>query len=282
MTHSGINYNLFGITRQKGLADDVKFHTHFQYEIFVFHNGHVNYAIGNRVYDLQPGDIIVLDGSVMHRPFVQGDARFYERSIVQFSRDWIAPALQGMKLQHLLQPFEEDHFQVIRSDNLNHVEGILAHIANIERLLQEKNADFVHEKQKLELVHILILLNSLKNKWEVGFNNELNDKYTYIQQIVRYIELNFQKKFTLDDISTELSISKSYLVHLFKELTGQTIMDYAMSYRLNQAKHQLAIFPDLTNQEVGSRCGFENASHFSRYFKKAVGVTPRDFRKQYQ
>src|SRR5699024_2235742 len=120
--------------------------------------------------------------------------------------DWIAPTLQGMKVLNLLQPFEKDHFQVIRADSHENVQKILGHIEKIEKLLQEKNMDFVDEPQKLELINILILINGLKHNLSVQFNHELDDKYDYVQQVVRYIDQNFQNKVTLDDIANELSI----------------------------------------------------------------------------
>lgn len=279
MTTRPNEYDIFGITHQTGLTGKVVFHTHIQYEIFVLHSGNVKYFLGNRIAELEPGDIIVMDGTVMHRPFIEGDARAYDRSIVQFSKHWLLPALKAMKLEKLLLPFEEEHFQVIRTESNEVLADIMGHIKSIAVLFQSAKETYAEERMMLHVMQLLLTLSQLKTKEAISFSDEVDERYEYVQQTIRFVENHYQEKLTLDDVADELNMSKSYLVHLFKNLTGSTIMEYIMNYRLKQAMHQLQLFPELTNQEVGSRCGFENASHFSRFFKQTTGVTPRDFRK---
>lgn len=279
MTTRPNEYDIFGITHQKGVTGKVIFHTHLQYEIFVLHSGNVKYFLGNRIVELEAGDIIVMDGTVMHRPFIEGDTSTYERSIVQFSKNWLLPTLKALKLEKLLFPFEEEHFQVIRTENIEVLADIMAHIRSIEVLFHNAKETYAEEKMMLHVMQLLLTLSQLKTKEAISFSDEVDNRYEYVQQTIRFVENHYQEKLTLDDVAYELNMSKSYLVHLFKNLTGSTIMEYIMNYRLKQAMHQLQLFPDLTSQEVASRCGFENASHFSRFFKQASGVTPREFRQ---
>lgn len=277
MQQTRTDYNIFGISHQKGVQSDIKFHTHFHYEIFVFYNGDVKYAIGDNMYELEPGDIVILDGSLMHRPFIFSDERFYERSIVQFSRDWIYPVLKALNAENLLEKFEEDHFAILRSQDLSQIEHLEKHIQAIEECIRDSNADEDDVELSLELVYLLLKVDRLFNKVDSIKSEELGEKYEFVQEAVKYVQNNFQVSFNLDDVADDLNISKSYLVHLFKDLTGNTVMDYAMSYRLKQSMHMLAAYPDLTNKEICYRCGFKNESHFSRYFKKHIGITPKQF-----
>lgn len=280
LENSQTKYDIFGISHQKGVQGDLKFHTHFQYEVFIFHKGQCNYAIGNKIYGLEPGDILILDGSLMHRPFIMGDERFYERSIVQFSSEWIQPVLQGLQAQHLLEPFEKEHFAIFREDDEKKLTALEQHIGAIEVYVRDFNTEAVQVELKLEVVRLLLKLNRLQAATEFRDVEDLGEKYGFVQQAVQYIQNNYQEKFSLEDIANELNMSKSYLVHLFKDLTGNTIMDYAMSYRIKQAMYMLDLYPELTSKEIGFRCGFENESHFSRYFKKRTGTSPRQFRQQ--
>jgi transcriptional regulator GlxA family with amidase domain len=53
-----------------------------------------------------------------------------------------------------------------------------------------------------------------------------------------------------------------------------------MGCRLNQVKYLLEIEPDRSLTEVSRAAGFENVSHFSRYFKEKMGITPSGYREK--
>lgn len=61
------------------------YHAHSDfYEIFFFHEGTCKYLVGNHIYDLQPGDILIMDGTFLHKPNVPKNSP-YVRSHVHFS-----------------------------------------------------------------------------------------------------------------------------------------------------------------------------------------------------
>src|SRR6476660_5006589 len=68
------------------------FHSHQEYEIHFFHSGDCRYLINNRIYDLQPGDIILLDGMTLHKPNPQPGST-YIRSMIHFSPIWLQELL---------------------------------------------------------------------------------------------------------------------------------------------------------------------------------------------
>lgn len=279
MNKTHTDYNVFGISCQKGLPNDLKFHTHFQYEVFIFRKGQCNYAVGNRIYELHPGDIVIMDGSLMHRPFVFDNPRFYERSIVQFSSEWIRPVLNVLDANHLLDSFETNHFAIYNGNDLASIDEIEENIQKIETYVRDYTAESKEVELKLEVIQVLLKINNLQQETDLRNSVELGEKYAFVQEAVQYVQQNFQEKFNLNDVAEELNLSKSYLVHLFKELTGNTIMDYTMSYRLKQAMHMIMAYPEMKSKEICFRCGFENESHFSRYFKTNTGLSPREFRK---
>ncbi|HJB22610.1 MAG TPA: helix-turn-helix domain-containing protein [Candidatus Jeotgalibaca pullicola] len=68
--------------------------------------------------------------------------------------------------------------------------------------------------------------------------------------------------------------------HVFKEVTGHTIMTYLMQYRLSKARNQLIQEPDERIKIISQESGFESEAHFSRFFKRNMGVSPSEYRKQ--
>ncbi|MGG1634235.1 response regulator transcription factor [Paenibacillus sp. NRS-1760] len=98
-----------------------------------------------------------------------------------------------------------------------------------------------------------------------------------IQEAKLFIEENFDRTITLDDVAKHVHLNASYLSFLFKELTGQKYIDYLTVYRIEKAKTLLK----LTNHkvhEVGEMVGYENPRYFTLVFKKYTQQSPIEYR----
>ena len=99
----------------------------------------------------------------------------------------------------------------------------------------------------------------------------------YITKAKEYIDNNIENHFTLEDVANEIYISPAYLSHLFNNLTGTTYSSYVTSVRIDMAK-KLLIATDKSINEIAIVSGFSQASYFATTFKKATGITPKQFR----
>lgn len=93
-----------------------------------------------------------------------------------------------------------------------------------------------------------------------------------------YIEANFTKNITLEDVSREVNISSYYLSRIFKEGTGENFIDYVTKLRIEKAKELLST-TQYSMKEICSICGYSDPNYFSKSFKKNVGVTPTEYRE---
>ncbi len=101
-----------------------------------------------------------------------------------------------------------------------------------------------------------------------------------IQPIRRYLEQNYQKKISLDELSEQFYINKYYLTRIFKEYYGLSISSYLQQLRITRAK-QLLRFTDLPVENIGTQCGIPDPNYFSRIFRKIEGVSPGQFRSMW-
>jgi len=106
-------------------------------------------------------------------------------------------------------------------------------------------------------------------------NRELSD---LLESILAYINLNFNKDITLDELSRKSGYSKSRFSHIFAEVTGTTPIRYQNSIRLKNASELLSA-TNLSVSEISYSCGFKDPLYFSRIFKKSCGLSPNQFRK---
>lgn len=100
----------------------------------------------------------------------------------------------------------------------------------------------------------------------------------HLSQATTYMEANFHKPITLDDIAFASSISKEYLCSLFKKHLGLSVFDLLLSIRIAHAKTYLIQFPNQKIHEIGRMVGYEDSSYFCYVFKKTEGLTPNAFR----
>jgi YesN/AraC family two-component response regulator len=100
-----------------------------------------------------------------------------------------------------------------------------------------------------------------------------------VQLCIEFICSNFHRNITNQDIARAGFISPYYLNKRFREVVGETPLQYLTKMRLKNAISML----QNTNHSidaVAKMCGFQNANYFAKVFKKYMGMTPTDFKKR--
>ena len=95
-----------------------------------------------------------------------------------------------------------------------------------------------------------------------------------------YIQENYSRDISLDDVSKEVNISPYYFSKLFKEEAGENFIEYLTRIRIETAKTMLKD-PNLSIKEIGVLSGYVDPNYFSRIFKKQTDMTPREYRERY-
>ena len=99
----------------------------------------------------------------------------------------------------------------------------------------------------------------------------------YIRQAIEYIETNYSRQITVEEISNHVGINRKYLTKLFNEKMDNSPKNYLIQYRINKACRLLKQ-STLSIQEVSHSVGYTDALVFSKIFKKVVGTCPREYR----
>lgn len=102
-----------------------------------------------------------------------------------------------------------------------------------------------------------------------------------LYQIKEYLNTNFHKKISLQQLSSDFYISKYYMSHEFKRHYGLTIFDYLLNKRITYAK-ELLRFTDNSIADIALLCGFHDGNYFNKVFKHTESLTPSEFRRQWQ
>ncbi len=92
-----------------------------------------------------------------------------------------------------------------------------------------------------------------------------------------YINENFYKNITRDDLSKQFNISTSHISRIFHQSGNMKFSDYVNNIRLENAKKML-ISESYRIEEISHRCGFKDINYFCRVFKQKTQLTPSEFR----
>ena len=99
-----------------------------------------------------------------------------------------------------------------------------------------------------------------------------------IRLVIDYIQENYQRLLTIQELAGLLHLSEPYFMRFFKKHTGMTCVDYMNDYRMERAVELLQT-TNLSIMEISMQVGMHNISYFNRLFKKKYQMTPKEYRK---
>lgn len=99
-----------------------------------------------------------------------------------------------------------------------------------------------------------------------------------IKMIKKYMDDNFQRNISREDLSQLVFLNADYLSRLFKKEMGVSISNYLIQKRIKLAK-KLLISTKIPVSVISAQVGYDNFSYFSKVFKEKTGMTPNEYRK---
>ena len=101
-----------------------------------------------------------------------------------------------------------------------------------------------------------------------------------LTEVIRYIDANFTRNITLEEMAERFFISKYHLSREFKNYFGITPNHYVIGKRITLAK-KLLRFSDMTLEEISTQCGFYDSSYMNKQFKSSEGIGATEFRRKW-
>ena len=243
----------------------IEFHAHDFLELYLFLDGSVTYYIEDQVYDLCPGDLLIIPPGRMHRPVIANERAAYERMVLWVELDYIARIDSAAgELQAALRGIGANGYRVpLRGDDLIFAASLFRRIVKMERGgVFTSSAIRLYLKDAFEAYSLV--------------EKEARGETAVIPQVIRYLTEHFREPLRLDDLAARFFISKSYLNRHFKAYTNATVYAYLMALCITHARRMLRA--GATAAEAGRECGFSDYSTFYKAFKAQTGITPQEFK----
>ena len=251
----------------------VDLHAHNYYEFYFFLEGDVEMQIGEKMYPVEFGDIMLIPPCLPHRPNIKSQDAPYRRFVFWISRDYCNHLLQSSPdYAYIMQYVETEKSYIFHTDQM----AFHTIQSKLLRLLEEMHAKkFGRDTQISICINDLILsLNRLA--YEQNTPKRKNSEYMLYQQVAQYIEDHIEDNLSLEVLAKKFYVSKYHIAHVFKDNIGISIHQFITKKRLVLCKDAISGKMNIT--EAYQKFGFGDYSSFYRAFKKEFGISPKDFR----
>lgn len=229
---------------------------------------------------------VIFYNDIIHTQLVTPVLKFYDRSklidgLKMRSKNMVVECLDGMFA--LLQNqgnVQIDYIKIIINEMLSITMTTLFQIG-------EKLPDILQDSRQLqEIAESKVTLQDLKD-WVryifdtifINISQKSNQRNTRVlEQILAYVEENFQKEISLNELSKHIYLTPNYLGNIFQKNMGKGFKEYLGEYRIKKAKELLESGKYLV-YEVGEMVGYKDSNYFRKIFKEYVGVSPSEYKK---
>lgn len=262
------------------------FHLHEQLEIVFALSDNLECQFEDTTLKMPQYSMVLLDTMRLHYMHCNNISIPCDRYVVYFPREYV----QG------LSNSEYDLFEGFMLSNINPESGLIqipksykSNILNIFIELDHYKNDVTATSAesygremhiKLLLARLLLIITQLsRQQYNFSSNSIEYEHYKLINNVFRYISLNYQNDIKTKDITSEFGISKTHLYNLFIKITGKTLSEYINNYRMAKAKDYL-LNSDRSIEDISALVGYGTISSFSRVFKSSTKISPLQYRKK--
>lgn len=203
--------------------------------------------------------------------------------------------MKTMRKAEALQAFQEwmsdlhDHKSKLHYNQIQPI--FMQLLAGILHELNQMGVNPNHVMGETDLYRELLELKSIE-QIEAWFQHLIQQAVDLIQKeqsakgnqhiakVIQIMERDYDRDLSLHSVAEELSMNPAYISRLFKQMTGQTFVEYLKRIRIEKSK-ELLLNSSLKINEVGRRVGYEHSYYFIKVFKELMGLTPGEFKKLY-
>ncbi|MBD2773967.1 helix-turn-helix domain-containing protein [Iningainema tapete] len=101
-----------------------------------------------------------------------------------------------------------------------------------------------------------------------------------LRHIIEYLHYHLTEELSLIDLAAQINLSAYHFARLFKNSLGLSPHQYMLQNRVERAKKLITVSAHSNLTEIGLQVGFYDQAHFTKAFKRVVGVSPKAFSKQ--
>jgi len=261
--HYAISHGLTSVPQQ----DNFPMHSHDVYEIYMFIEGDVTCIVENKIYQVNPYDVIIIRKHELHQVYHNRQIP-YRRISFHVSPSFFKTNRCQEYETHFLKASTASGNKI--PSNIVKSSGLYDAFIRFEKYSNDFSCGHDTPVLTAVLIEILYLLNQITDYSYSDFSNSI------VSAIISYLNAHFSDEINLDMLEEQFFVSKYYLCRIFRKFTGLSIQEYIRLKRLNKAKELLSTGSSIS--DASSFAGFHDYSAFYRAYKKEFGCSPKEGR----
>lgn len=263
-----LSFQLESITKSKYDSDwHSTLHTHPFTELFYVVDGKGEFNIQGQRFPVKPNDFVIINPQVEHTELSSPDEPL----------EYIVLGIRGLSFSNLTPVSEGGHpfsFFNLRDEQ----KDILRYL---NAMVQEATSQSMSYELVCHNLLEILLIKILRHQHfdlEVGKQSKATKDISFIKH---YLETYYHESIQLEDLASMTHLSRFYISHSFKKEIGMSPMEYLIAIRIKESKILLRT-TNYSISQVADIVGFTTPTYFSKQFRKSTGISPTDYREQYQ
>ena len=263
-----LSFQLESITKSKYDSDwHSTLHTHPFTELFYVVDGKGEFNIQGQRFPVKPNDFVIINPQVEHTELSSPDEPL----------EYIVLGINGLSFSNLTPVSEGGHpfsFFNLRDEQ----KDILRYL---NAMVQEATSQSMSYELVCHNLLEILLIKILRHQHfdlEVGKQSKATKDISFIKH---YLETYYHESIQLEDLASMTHLSRFYISHSVKKEIGMSPMEYLIAIRIKESKILLRT-TNYSISQVADIVGFTTPTYFSKQFRKSTGISPTDYREQYQ
>ena len=263
-----LSFQLESITKSKYDSDwHSTLHTHPFTELFYVVDGKGEFNIQGQRFPVKANDFVIINPQVEHTELSSPDEPL----------EYIVLGINGLSFSNLTPVSEGGHpfsFFNLRDEQ----KDILRYL---NAMVQEATSQSMSYELVCHNLLEILLIKILRHQHfdlEVGKQSKATKDISFIKH---YLETYYHESIQLEDLASMTHLSRFYISHSFKKEIGMSPMEYLIDIRIKESKILLRT-TNYSISQVADIVGLTTPTYFSKQFRKSTGISPTDYREQFQ
>lgn len=256
-------------------------HYHDFHELVIILNGRGKHITGGKEYLIARGDVFVI------RPFIEHayeDMHELKIENILFVPEQLKLSLYDVRdIPGYFALFDAEPTLRAKYEFKSRLTLTSEQLPTATKLITQLNAELKHHQEGYRFMAISCFMQLIGYLSRCYSNSQQkhSQKLLRVSSMIDFIETEFKNNITVEDIAAKGKTSVRTATRIFKEALEMSPISYLLKTRLNNAKKLFTESSQMNVIEAAYQSGFNDSNYFAKQFRKIVGMSPSEYKKQF-